>query len=55
MDRVDRATHLVGCTVVSPIQKASGVMQGITTGLSVLFGKNRRSPTRVRQNEDMFI
>jgi hypothetical protein len=55
MDRVEHATAIVGHTVVSPIQKASGVMQGITTGLSVLFGKNRRGPTRVRNRDDMFI
>ncbi len=63
--RVENATDMVNHSVSVPIRHATGVLQGITTGLAVLFGKTRarrfggQSPERARaasaHKDEMFI
>ncbi len=58
LDRVEDATEIVHHSVVSPIRQASGVLQGVTTGLAALF--NRGPFSRARRSggtpkDEMFI
>jgi hypothetical protein len=41
MDRVENTTEFVQHTVVSPVRQVAGVLQALTTGMNVLFGKRR--------------
>lgn len=44
LDRVEEATDMVHRTVVSPIQKLSGILQGLSAGLEYFLGRKRRQP-----------
>lgn len=60
LDRVERTSDIVQRTVVSPVRRISGLMQGLTVGLEFLFGRGRtngggregRSPL---PQDEMFI
>jgi|SRR4051812_41709715 hypothetical protein len=43
MDRVENTTEFVQHTVVSPVRQVAGVLQALTTGMNVLFGKRRNA------------
>lgn len=59
LDRVEETSEMVHHTVVSPVRQISGIMQGVSVGLSAFFGHNRsrrrRTGTRVTQDEELFI
>ena len=59
LDRVEQTSELVEHTVVSPVRQISGIMQGLSVGISSFLGKNRnrqrRSNQRVNQDEELFI
>ena len=59
LDRVEETSELVQHTVVSPVRQISGIMQGVSVGLSAFFGHNRgrrrRANARVTQDEELFI
>ena len=42
LDRVEETSEAVHRTVVSPFRRVTGLMQGVSTGLEVLFGRRRR-------------
>lgn len=57
LDKVEETTEMVHHTVVSPIRHVSGVLQGVTAGLSFLMNRKRaraREAVGVPQDE-MFI
>jgi cysteine synthase len=58
LDRVEEVTELVSLAVVSPVRRASGILQGLMTGVATLL--NRGPYARVRSGpgvprENMFI
>jgi len=58
LDRVEETSEMVQNTVVSPVRQISGFMQGLSAGVSVFFGNNRRrrrANVRVTQDEELFI
>lgn len=59
LDRVEETSEMVHHTVVSPVRQISGIMQGVSVGLSAFFGHNRsrrrRANARVTQDEELFI
>jgi len=59
LDRVEQTSELVEHTVVSPVRQISGIMQGLSVGVSAFFGHNRtrrrRSSARTTQDEELFI
>ena len=59
LDRVEETSEMVQNTVVSPVRQISGIMQGVSAGLSVFFshnrGRRRRANARVTQDEELFI
>ncbi len=59
LDRVEETSELVEHTVVSPVRQISGIMQGLSVGISAFFGQNRRrrrrANPRVTQDEELFI
>jgi hypothetical protein len=58
LDRVEETSELVENTVVSPVRQISGIMQGLSVGVSAFFGHNRRrrrANARVTQDEELFI
>jgi hypothetical protein len=56
MDRVEETTEIVHKTVVSPVRRLSGLMQGLTVGLDFLFaGKRRRREGVTVPQDEMFI
>ena len=59
LDRVEETSEMVHNTVVSPVRQISGIMQGVSAGLSVFFshnrGRRRRANARVTQDEELFI
>jgi len=59
LDRVEQTSELVEHTVVSPVRHVSGIVQGLSAGISSFFGHNRsrqrRSGQRVSQDEELFI
>ncbi len=59
LDRVEETSELVENTVVSPVRQISGIVQGLSVGVSAFFGHNRsrrrRAATRVPQDEELFI
>ena len=44
MDRVEETTDFVHRTVVSPIRRLSGLVQGLSAGLEFFLGRKRRQP-----------
>jgi hypothetical protein len=44
MDRVEETTDMVHRTVVSPIRRLSGLVQGLSAGLEFFRGRKRRQP-----------
>jgi hypothetical protein len=58
LDRIENATALVHQSVVSPVRQASGVLQGVTTGLATLFHKGpyaRAKRGAGVPKDDMFV
>ena len=56
LDRVEQTTDMVHHTVVSPVQRLSGVLQGLTVGLEFLLaGKRRRREGVTVPQDEMFI
>lgn len=43
MDKVETTTDFVQHTVISPVRQVAGVLQALTTGMNVLFGKHRQA------------
>lgn len=39
MDKVEETTDMVQHTVISPVRQLAGVLQGVTMGINVLFGR----------------
>ncbi len=54
MDRVEETTDLVHHTVISPIRALSGIVQGLTAGVNVFFGRHGRERAR-GSHDEMFI
>jgi prophage DNA circulation protein len=53
MDHVEETTEKVAHTVTTPVKHASGIVQGISTGLGTYFGQKRaRKPG---PSDEMFI
>ncbi len=61
LDRVERTSDIVHKTVVSPVRRISGLMQGLTVGLEFLFGGRGRRNGGSRESrgpvpqDEMFI
>jgi len=56
LDRVESTTELVQETVVSPVRKVSGLVQGLTAGLEFFFsGRRRRREGATVPQDEMFI
>ena len=55
LDRVEQTTEIVEHTVVSPVRQISGIVQGLSVGVSAFFGHNRRQRARATQDEELFI
>jgi hypothetical protein len=61
LDRVEHTTEMVHNTVISPIRRLSGLMQGVTVGLEFLLGGRRRRNGSSREErrpvpqDEMFI
>ena len=61
LDRVEQTSDMVHKTVISPVRQLSGLVQGITVGLELLFGgRNRRNggsreERRPVPQDEMFI
>ena len=53
MDTVEDTTEKVAHTVTSPVKHASGLVQGITTGLGTYFGQKRKR--NGGPSDEMFI
>jgi cysteine synthase len=53
MDSVEDTTDKVAHSVTSPIKHASGIMQGISTGLGTYFSQRRTRNTG--PSDEMFI
>ena len=59
MDKVEETGDLVNHSVISPIRRVVGIVEGLTTGLNAFLGRKRSSRApgreRVEQDEEMFI
>ena len=56
LDRVEQTTDLVHDTVVSPVRKVSGLMQGVSAGLEFFFsGRRRPRESATVPQDEMFI
>jgi len=61
LDRVEETSELVQHTVVSPVRQISGIMQGLSVGISAFLSQTRSSrrrrsnAARVAQDEELFI
>jgi hypothetical protein len=58
LDRVEQTSEIVQNTVVSPVRQISGIVQGVSVGISAFFGHNRRArrnSARATQDEELFI
>ena len=53
MDSVEDTTEKVAHSVTSPIKHASGIMQGISTGVGAYF--NQKRPRNAGPSDEMFI
>ena len=58
MDRVEETTEFVQHTVISPVRQIAGVLQGLTMGFNVLFGRrgpNGNGARHAGSRDEMFI
>jgi len=60
LDRVEDTGELVQRTVVSPVRQVSGIVQGLSVGISAFLSQTRRRRRRsnashVTQDEELFI
>ena len=61
LDRVEETSELVQHTVVSPVRQISGIVQGLSVGISAFLNQTRNSrrrrsnAARVAQDEELFI
>ena len=59
IDRVEETTEFVQQTVISPVRQIAGVLQGLTMGINVLFGRRGPGGNGHRhagsQRDEMFI
>ncbi|MGO9211863.1 MAG: hypothetical protein ACLPXM_09180 [Terriglobales bacterium] len=62
LDRVEETSELVQHTVVSPVRQISGIVQGLSVGISAFLSQTRTSrrrrssnAARVTQDEELFI
>jgi hypothetical protein len=61
MDKVEETGDLVQHSVISPIRRVVGIVEGLTTGLNAFFGRRRGTTARpgarerIAQDEEMFI
>jgi hypothetical protein len=55
MDKVEETTELVHTTVISPIRHISGIVQGLTAGLTALLGRQGKGNGTGSQQDEMFI
>jgi len=61
LDRVEETSELVQHTVVSPVRQISGIVQGLSVGISAFLSQTRSSrrrrsnAARVTQDEELFI
>lgn len=57
LDRFEVTTEAVQQTVISPVRMLAGLAQGLSAGLSVLFGRrgNSGNGMRAHQHDEMFI
>ncbi len=55
MDRVEETTELVHNTVISPIRQISGIVQGLTAGITALLGRHGKPAPNAQQQDEMFI
>jgi hypothetical protein len=61
LDRVEETSDMVHQTVISPVRRLSGLIQGLTVGLEFLFGGrarrngNSREERRPVPQDEMFI
>lgn len=61
LDKVEHTSDVVTKTVVSPVKQVSGIIQGVTAGVEVLFGHRARKNGRSREprgpvpQDEMFI
>jgi hypothetical protein len=61
LDRVEQTSDMVHQTVISPVRRLSGLVQGLTVGLEFLFGGrgrrngNNREERRPVPQDEMFI
>ena len=56
MDRVEETTDIVHNTVISPIRQISGIVQGLTAGLTALLGRHGKgNGSATQQRDEMFI
>jgi hypothetical protein len=58
LDRVEQTSDMVHSTVISPVRRLSGLVQGLTVGLEFLFGGRRNGGSRERRpvpQDEMFI
>jgi hypothetical protein len=53
MDRLEETSEKVAHTVTSPVKHASGIVQGISTGVGTFFGQKK--PRKPGPSDEMFI
>lgn len=53
MDKVETTTEFVHHTVISPVRQLAGILQGLSTGFNVFFG--RRGNSHGAPRDEMFI
>jgi hypothetical protein len=60
IDKVETTTDIVQHSVISPVRQIAGVLQGVTMGINVLFGRRGQNGHRRHQEagvpgDEMFI
>ena len=55
LDKVEDTTEAVQNTVMTPVRQFSGIMHGISIGLSFLLGRQRNGQERAVPQDEMFI
>jgi len=53
MDKVEETTEMVHHTVISPVRQLAGVLQGVTMGINVLFGRRGQNGQGQRQGKSV--